>query len=232
MTRRPLTLIAAALTIPALALAGCSAPGPDAGTSSNGSGSATPSSPSTSTTPAPSPSSAASSSGSAADTSTPSADEPCSAMNFEVALEDLDGGADAGGTTRSLHITNQGDACTLAGHPIVTHQVNEGLIVGAPAQNAGTPAPEMVVAPEATVTATVRERQAGKIDPADCRPTEATLLAVALRDGGETNYIKRSATACASTSVPLLEVGPYELPEEEPTLDSESGTESDAEPEE
>jgi hypothetical protein len=215
MIRRRTHPLAVGLLLPVLAVAGCGAqPGaqdassfsaPSESTGSAPTGSTTTATDSTTTTAPP-----ASASGRASTSpTTRPADLPCSAADMEILIEDVVGGADAQATTRRLSITNKGAECTLSGFPIVTYQASEGEIIGAPAGQVGEPAAEFSLDSGATATAAVREQEAGKYGP-DCQPTQAHLMAVALRHDGETAYVKRERTACAATGIQLMEVGPYE----------------------
>ncbi|MEE1622686.1 DUF4232 domain-containing protein [Zafaria sp. Z1313] len=208
MKNRTPILLAAALLAP-LALSACGAPQQATeSTLSPGSPQAT----STQEAPASSsgPAGAAPTGAGTATPGTAPAGLPCSADDAEIVVEDVEGGADAQAVTRRLVVTNEGDECTLAGFPVITYQAAEGETLGAPAAHVGEPAPEITLGTGESAAAVLREKQAGKFDPEDCRPVDAPLLAVALSDGGATSYLKRDATACSSATVVLLEAGPYE----------------------
>lgn len=221
-SRKAFALVAL-LALSGSALAGCGAANDDTA-------SASPSVPSSAVTgapesgsPAPGMPASSSASASASDPASAPASSPaatgdaqagvgaCSADMLTGSVEDIPGGADAGGVSRALVLTNSSadSTCILAGYPGVSYLDAAGQQVGAPAARTegGGTAP-VTLAPQQSAAAELRETVAQKYGECQVSPT-ASLRVYPPEDTASLTF-DYASTGCLNSDIELLHVGPLQ----------------------
>ncbi|WP_458116321.1 DUF4232 domain-containing protein [Arthrobacter sp. D2-10] len=213
-------LLAAAVLLGTLPLAGCASGEPAQESTSPASSAAAPtveasSSPESSVPASASPSADSTESGepdpSEAVTSSPTAaptDGACTADMLSAALETEMGGGAAGSVYRQIIFTNASDEeCEITGYPGVSYVNAAGEQVGAPADREPGESAEVVLAPGEMAVAPVKQTNAENYG-AECEPTEVTGLRVYPPNDTASLLVDQVGTACASEDVVLMTVAP------------------------
>jgi Protein of unknown function (DUF4232) len=191
-----LALLAAALL---MVLAGCgsksdSTSGDTSGSSASGSSAAA------------SPSDTSSSA-----SSSPSSPAPCRTSGLKATLGPGEGAA--GSTFFALHLKNiSGKPCRTGGFGGVSLVAGpQGSPIGAPADRSqpGT-VKQIVLGPGARATATLQMVTAENFSKSKCMPKQATGFRVYPPNETHSAFVANAATACASGSVHLLTLRPYQ----------------------
>ena len=197
-----LALLAAALLV---VLAGCGSKSDS--TSGDTSGDASSDSSASSSSAAASPSDTSSSSASAS----PSGPAPCRTSGLKVTLGPGEGAA--GSTFFALHLKNiSGKPCRTGGFGGVSLvAAPQGSPIGAPADRSqpGT-VKQIVLGPGARATATLQMVTAENFSKSKCMPKPATGFRVYPPNETHSAFVANAATACASSSVHLLTLRPYQ----------------------
>jgi hypothetical protein len=200
------TALATGLATGILLLAGCGATTDDASTDDGSTDAHSSSSAPTSTSTG---SSAPSSS--SASSASPAGPARCTIDDLKVTLGPAEGAA--GSTFLPVRLTNSssrpGRTGGFGGVSLVISPRSEP--VGAPADRVqqGTAKP-IVLKPGGRAEATLRITEAGSFSAAKCRPTPTQGLRVYPPNETHAAYVPHRATACASKTVHLLELRPYQ----------------------
>lgn len=199
--RRALALLVL-LTLSGSALAGCAARDDD------DAGSSTPSAAATSSSAAPSPSASPTAPAAEASTSAAAAGPAlCTADMLSGRVEDIPGGASAGGVSRALVLTNTsgGGACTMTGYPGVSYLDAAGQQVGAAAGRIDGVAVPVTLEPGQSATGELRETVAQKYG--DCQVQDTASLLVYPPEDTTSLSVAYPSTGCLNEDIELLLVG-------------------------
>ncbi|MDK1328704.1 DUF4232 domain-containing protein [Arthrobacter sp. zg-Y1143] len=203
-SRRALSLLAL-LALSGSALAGCGSRDDDGGGDATASSSASPSASATPTVGAtPAPATSPAGTGGAAATGP----ALCTADMLSGTVEDIPGGASAGGVARALVLTNAsgGGACTMMGYPGVSYLDAAGQQVGAAAGRlddvAATP---VTLEPGQSAAAELRETVAQKYG--ECQVQDTASLLVYPPEDTTSLTVAYPSTGCLNGDIELLQVG-------------------------
>ncbi len=216
--------LAAVVVIGTLALAGCggSSPseeetGPTSSTAETTGASAEPTGTETSSaapTTDPAETSVPAESSEPAKTTQPASPSPsagegvCTAGMLSAVLETEMGGGAAGSNYRQLIFTNVSDEeCEITGYPGVSFVDADGNQVGAPAEREPGEAATVMLAPDESAIAPVKQTRAENFG-ADCQLTDTVGLRVYPPNDTESLIVDQTATACASEAVVTMSISP------------------------
>lgn len=131
----------------------------------------------------------------------------CAVGNLRIRYADEVGSAGAGSVSGTFTFTNTGTTrCTLAGFPGVSY-VSGGTQVGQAATRTDDAVRTRTLAPQQSVRAALRRTQPRGYGE-ECRETEVDGFRVFPPGSTEPALVAFPTTGCASTSAPLLQVGP------------------------
>lgn len=210
LARRSLTL-GAVLAAGSVVAAGCSSGSDDVAgsqTSATSSPSAAGPSPSTTSTTTGTPGSSATSSGGSGASGTGTTAHACTSSDVTLAVKPA--GAAAGHVLDDLVATTRtGHSCTLRGYPGVSLVATPtGAPIGHPAVRVRTTVTTISLGPGQSATSAIQLAQAANYGDR-CTQRKATGLAIYLPDQRDRLFVAASATACAETSIELLQVKPF-----------------------
>ncbi|MBG6224940.1 hypothetical protein IWX63_001505 [Arthrobacter sp. CAN_A2] len=142
--------------------------------------------------------------------STPAAGGICTAAQLTGSVQDQLGGGAAGSVYRTLVLTNASDqGCTVAGYPGVSSVDGSGNQIGAPADRDGAASAPVLLAPGASVTATLRQANAQNYGD-DCGLTPAAGLRVYPPGATDSLILPQALPACSAASIVLMTVSPLQ----------------------
>lgn len=213
-------LLAAAVLLGTLPLAGCASgePAQEATSPASSAGATTteaapssessdPASESASADPTESSEPDPSESAEASPTAVP-ADDACTADMLSAVLETEMGGGATGSVYRQIIFTNASDEeCEITGYPGVSYVDAAGEQVGAPADREPGESAEVVLAPGEMAVAPVNQTNAENYG-AECELTEVAGLRVYPPNDTAFLIVDQVGTACASEDVVLMTVAP------------------------
>ena|SRR6185437_6224245 len=137
--------------------------------------------------------------------------KPCSPANLVVWAGPQAGGGTAGGFGYEIKFTNLGKtACTLAGFPGVRAVDLGGNRIGAAATHGPGKVKQVVLAPKQSAMATLQVADALNFPKAQCTPTMAAGLRVALPGGSGAKIAPIAFETCAKSSAKTLSVSAVE----------------------
>lgn len=221
MTRRRRTC---ALLLSSVAVVAVTAGCGSSGTSSSPSGPRSPAAPASTSQPASTspagpvgspttPTSASGSPSGAASTSGAPQAAECTAAELKASVRPSPGGSGAGSQYNEIVLTNTGDQpCRTGGFGGVSYVGRgHGTQIGAPATraDAGT-AKIFVLQPGESAVQQLRETTADNYPASTCDPTPVDGLRIYPPNETHSLYVAHATTGCASTSVQLLQISPYQ----------------------
>lgn len=218
MTTRASTsrLLAAAVLLGTLPLAGCASgePAQEVTSPASSAGATTPEADPSSESSDPSDSASAEPTDSEADPSESAtagptaapADDVCTADMLTAVLETEMGGGAAGSVYRQIIFTNASDdECEITGYPGVSYVDSAGEQVGAPADREPGESAEVILAPGEMAVAPVNQTNAENYG-AQCELTDVAGLRVYPPNDTGSLIVDQVGTACASEDVVLMTV--------------------------
>lgn len=165
--------------------------------------------------PVGSPSSSTSGSGSPGGASTSGAPQAaeCTAAELKASVRPSPGGSGAGSQYNEIVLTNSGDQpCRTGGFGGVSYVGRgHGTQIGAPATRADAATAKIfVLQPGESAVQQLRETTADNYPASTCDPTPVDGLRIYPPNETHSLYVAHATTGCASTSVQLLQISPYQ----------------------
>jgi hypothetical protein len=132
----------------------------------------------------------------------------CTTAQLGVKFLNKPNGA-AGTIYYPIQFTNKGThACTLRGYPGVSAVTSSGAQIGKPASRSGNPVTTVTIAPKKSASSMVGFAHTANFPASKCKPVSAKGLKVFPPNQTASVTIKRTFSACSSTSVTYLTVLP------------------------
>jgi hypothetical protein len=132
----------------------------------------------------------------------------CTTAQLGVKFLNKPNGA-AGTIYYPIQFTNKGThACTLRGYPGVSAVTSSGAQIGKPASRSGNPVTTVTIAPKKSASSMVGFAHTANVPASKCKPVSAKGLKVFPPNQTASVTIKRTFSACSSTSVTYLTVLP------------------------